>query len=197
MKTRVPGKSGMAAVLLFLSVAHGISRGNDNDALQANKAKAISAAQSADYSHLITQHARSGKQPDPQVFHQWILDEINNDSVMRDQIGDEIALIQDNGRNGNHLTFYYTRDKEYRGRLVFMPDDLTVELVGGKDGLYEYKAVLRARDNYRRGHTMISFHFAFRAKVEYFKFTKAYQITVVSYPTFLRKEEKDQDYLSR
>src|SRR6478609_9173855 len=96
-------RSTLASACILLT-AQCIAASDDQDTLQANKAKAVTAAQANDYEYLVTQHADSGKQPDSKIFRQWILDEINHDSAMRDQIGEQIAGIEENGHNCNWLT---------------------------------------------------------------------------------------------
>lgn len=164
------------------------------DKVQANKEKALAIAkgEGGGYENLITQHAPKGNAPDPKLFVQWILDEINNDSVMRDQIGDELADIQNNGRNSGSLTFYYTRDKQYPGRLWFKAADIAITSTGGgKEGVYDYQVVLRARDAFRGGFAIKSFRYTFKAKSEYFPATKANMVNAVSYPLFVDKKETE------
>lgn len=113
---------------------------------------------------------------------------------MRDQIGDEVSDIQNNGHNDGGLSSYYTRDKRYIGRLVFKPTDLTVKCTGGKNGFYDYEAILKASDGFHGGVTIKSFKYIFKVKTEYFQPTKAYQITVVSYPLYTGKTETEEHY---
>jgi len=183
-----------AALLLLATGPFTSLAQNNEEAIQVNKQRAMATAREGGYKHLITQHAPNGQAPDPKLFEEWILTEINNNSAMRDQIGDELAEIQNNGKNGNTLTYYYTRDKEHRGRLWFKPADVTSKSTGGKDGVYDYQTVLKAQDVYHRGFTIKSFKYTFKVKVEYFKFTKAYQVTVVGYPLYVGKTETDKSW---
>ncbi len=109
---------------------------------------------------------------------------------MRDQIGDELATIQDNGRNTSRLT-PYTRDNLYLGRLEFDPTDLTIRRKGGKDHVFNYEVILKAADAHHGGVTIKAFKYTFKAKSEYFPGTKAYQTTVVSYPLYTGKTEAE------
>jgi hypothetical protein len=163
------------------------------NALVAKKERAIAAIEQGGYEHLITQHAATGKAPDSSIFVLWILDEINNDSAMRDQIGDELAEIENNGHNDNWLTVYYTRDKQWHRRACFKSSDVRTRLVDkSHDGDYRYETVLKAKDGFHGGVTIKSFRFTFMAHVEYFPFTKAYQIKVTSYPKYDGKNEKEE-----
>lgn len=156
---------------------------------------AADAGKGDDYSKLITQHYAKDGPPDPKLFSAWLLDEINNDSLMRSQIAQDVADIEANGHNTNSVTSYYTPDKEYAAHLYFKESDLTIKGTGkGKDGVYEYQATLKATDGFHGGYSVISFHFSFKARTEYFKYTKAYMIAVVSYPKFAGKDTKEFDF---
>ena len=148
-------------------------------------------AKEGHYENVITQNNPGGKAPSPKLFSQWVLDEINKDSAMRDQIGDEIAEIQDNGRNASRLISYRTSDGLYRGCLGFEPADLAIRCKGGKDHVYHYEVVLRAVDAHHGGVTFKTFKYTFKARSEYFPGTKAYQIRVVSYPLYTGKTETE------
>ena len=182
------------AILLLASVPFTSLAQDSGEQIQANKERAIATAREGGYKHLITQHAPNGQAPDPKLFEEWILTEINNNSAMRDQIGDELAEIQNNGKNTNWLTEYYTRDKQYVHRFYFQPADLEIKCIGGKDGVYDYQAVLKAKDAFHRGFAIKSFKYTFKAKVEYFRFTNAYQVTVVGYPVYVGKTETEESW---
>lgn len=154
------------------------------------QAKALKVAASVKYQNLITQHAKTGEAPAPDEFADWLLAEANNPSLLRDQIADDIDGIETNGRNGNFMETYFTTNAEYLGRLVFRPRDVKVSRVGGGKGVFTYQASFHTQDNFHRGWSEIDFVFTFQVKVEFFKFTNAYQVTVVSYPKFEKKNEK-------
>jgi hypothetical protein len=147
------------------------------------------------YTNLITQDANKGA-PSPEMFSQWVLDEINNDSLMRDQIKPDLTDIENNGHNSSELIQFYSPDRKYVSRLLFKKKDLAIKLIDSskENGIYKYQITLRASDGFHGGYAIISFHFEFDAKIEYFKFTKAYMVTVVSYPSFTGKESKEYDH---
>lgn len=181
------------AILLLFPVMTVKSLTKDEDvALQTNKEKAVALVRAGAYKNLISQHVPNGKSPAPKLFIHWFLDEANNDSVIRDQIGDELAEIQNNGRNSAGLASYYTRGGQYLKRLSFQPADLTMACTGGSDGIYNYEATLKAEDAFRGGITIKSFRYTFRVRTEYFRFTQAYQVTVIGYPLYVGKTEVDK-----
>tara|TARA_R110000850_G_scaffold13191_1_gene43046 strand:+ start:2312 stop:2848 length:537 start_codon:yes stop_codon:yes gene_type:complete len=152
-------------------------------------------AEEYEYRNMFTQHAENESAPDPTLFTQWILDEINNDSMMRSFLREDIAEIEANGRNTNQLTFYYSPEKHYLGRLIFKIEDLNVELTSEKgDGNYEYKATLKTTDNFRGGKFDISYVFSFNIKVEYLKYTEAYSVDASSYPKLVKKNKVETEY---
>jgi hypothetical protein len=177
----MPSLLALFALLLFLLSNH-ITKGDEPDKiLQDNKAKAILALNAKDYDYLITQHASNSTAPDPSGFRQYLLDEINHDSVMRDQIDDELEEIESNGHNSSILTEYYTRDQTRNSRLDFKNKDLNVSVAGKEGGdIYTYQATFTTTDGYHGGYEVIKFKFLFKVKVD-----------VVAYPKYQGKEEID------
>jgi hypothetical protein len=112
---------------------------------------------------------------------------------MLDQIGDELAEIDNNGHNDNWLTIYYSRDKQWHRRACFKSSDLRIRLIDKADDRdCRYEAVFKAKDCFHGGVAIKSFRFTFMAHVEYFPFTKAYQIKATSYPRYDGKTEKEE-----
>lgn len=155
------------------------------------QARALQVATTTKYSNIILQDAESAAAPDGALFKNWLLMEVNNNSLLRDQIAEDVDGIETNGRNSNLLESYFTSDGEYLGRLVFDTKDVQVTRMAGGKGVFTYQASLLAKDNFRGGTNEIDFVFSFKVKVEPFEVTKAHQITVVSYPRFVKKNEKE------
>jgi hypothetical protein len=156
---------------------------------EERQSKALKVVASVKYQNLITQHAKTGEAPAPDEFIDWLVREVNNPSLLRDQIAEDIDEIENNGRNGLGGA-YLTTDGNYVKRLLFEAGDVKVRRVGGEKEMFVYQASFHTQDNFHRGWSEIDFVFKFQVKVEFFKFTNAYQVTVVSYPKFERKNEK-------
>jgi hypothetical protein len=141
------------------------------------------------YQNSITQVASAGT-PAPKLFVHWILAEINNDSLMREEIADDLDALQDNPHNFNFMTAYLRPDKNPAMRLSFKAADIAIKCMGKeKEGVYNYQVLLRAEDYGHRSDTTIRFRFTFQAKTEFFPFTKAYMVTAISYPQYRDKKE--------
>lgn len=144
------------------------------------------------YRKILAQNVSNGSTIDLQLVKQWILDEINNNSLMRNEIKNEISDIEENGRNANRLIEYYSSEKKYVNRLIFRNEDIEIKQ-DGKDtsGIYSFTAIIKAKDNFRGGYSLLSFQFSFKIKSEYQKSLKTYTISVCSYPAFIRKDCKE------
>lgn len=162
---------------------------------EERQAKALKVVATVDgYGHLITQHAKTGEAPASGEFTDWLVNEINCPSLLRDQIAEDIDAIESNGKNGNFLESYLTTDGLYLNRLEFGKDDLRIRRIGGDKGVFTYQASFHVTDHFHHGQTKIEFVFTFQVEVEYFVYTKAYEVKVVSYPKFVKKIEKEETW---
>jgi len=187
-------KSYLLLLGLLLSM-HVRSLAQESDSQNPENEEAVAIAKKSEYENLLTQQAGKKDYLNSKLFTQWILDEINNDSLMRAEIVSSISEIEENGHNSSNLVHYYSIDKQYIGKLYFKEKDVSVKWVGeDKAGISNYNAVLHATDGYHKGYQDIYFNFSFKAKSEYFVYTKAYMITVVGYPVFTGRSEKAHDY---
>lgn len=162
---------------------------------EERQAKALKVVATVDdYRHLITQHAKTSEAPGPGEFTDWLLNEINCPSMLRDQIAEDIDAIESNGRNTNFLDSYLTTNGELLQRLEFGKDNLKIRRIGGEKEVFTYQASFFAKNYFHRGVTKIEFVFTFQVKVEPFVYTKAHQVEVISYPKFVKKNEKEETW---
>jgi hypothetical protein len=139
------------------------------------------------YKHLFTQHQSTIKPPSEASVIKWLLDEINNESLMRSLIQGNITGIESNGRNQEGIVNYYTPNHRYVGRLTFRSSDVTLRCTPLKTpGDYQYEADFKAYDNFHRGQNELLFTYSFEIKVQYLSITKAYEVDAVSYPKFIK-----------
>jgi hypothetical protein len=178
----------VSSLLFLFAITSGADCSKEDSALQRNRDIARKIAQEAGYEHFITQYAKEEEKHDPgllKLLKDYILNEINHESVMRDEIGDRVADLETNGRNQKQKDLFYTRDKLYCVHLDFSPGDLDMVRQGvATQGKQKYLAVLKAEDNAKDGCMLVKFKFSFNTKREYFESTKDDMVTVVSYPKF-------------
>jgi hypothetical protein len=153
--------------------------------IEKNKLLAGIIAREPGYKNLISQWAKKDTKPD--VFNDWIMNEINNESVMRDQIADLLADLSRNGRNSSEMTTFLSRTREQCSTFRFSKESLKIARVkslGGNRSLF--KASLHAKDGYHRGYSIIKYDFTFEAEIKPVTYTgrPTYEISVVSYPVF-------------
>jgi hypothetical protein len=122
------------------------------------------------------------------LFGTWILDQINNDSVMRDQIGEEIQKIEFSGRAQN-LSIFLTRTGDSCSRLQFMDKDLNLKSVGDKGAIKLFRASLDAYEGYPGQHTITRFVFSFGGTLPHVEESHYFPAVVVEYP-LLQSTEK-------
>lgn len=166
--------------------------GLDDFTLAQRAARAAQMAQRT-YSQLLSQTAEVSSVSE--VLRSWLVSEINQDSILRHQIGQPIQEIELKGHN-SWLTFSYTIDGLYCGRLVFESQDVNVFDVGptGVEGEREIEAHFSARDGFQGGYSIITFVFRFKAMVEPSSYAGKYQITATSYPLFQTMSSVECDF---
>jgi hypothetical protein len=185
---RLVWKAGLLVLLVGSAVADD-STGQAASQSQTDARAAVKKA--ADYNDLITQSPVDPKTPGVSNFVPYLLDELNHDSAMRAQIGDDLQDIESDGHNSDEVVSYSAPDMSFATYLEFKRSDLKIEFIGTKEGLFLYRATLGTQNGYHGGHADIRFKFLFKVKVEYYPIPKLYNVEVVGYPAYEGKNEVD------